>query len=199
MLKWTPVGPRDVDVVLARQRPLAPRLMVGLPDGLEPGDGRRRQARRLRPQQRLEGLGEVAGADPLEVEPGEQPLKTLRLPQVGRQDGRGERLPLVGGPAVTDTGLLELDGADPGLDGPLGQVSIADDLAAALIILEVGVVVDPGGDLGLDGLGQKPASPIPQEVGEHVLAGYQGHDADLGCRLTHGGVLLGLVGHMVCS
>jgi len=26
-----------------------------------------------------------------------------------------------------------------------------------------------------------------------------GHDADLGCRLTHGGVLLGLVGQMVCS
>ena len=38
------VGP-DVDVVLARQRPLAPGLVLVLPDGLEPGDGRGRQPR----------------------------------------------------------------------------------------------------------------------------------------------------------
>ena len=31
-----------------------------------------------------------------------------------------------------------------------------------------------------------------------VLAGGQGHDADVGGRLVHGGVLLGLVGQMVC-
>jgi hypothetical protein len=36
------VGP-DVDVVLAGQRSLTPRLVLLLPDGLEPGDGRRRQ------------------------------------------------------------------------------------------------------------------------------------------------------------
>ena len=106
---------------------------------------------------------------------------------------------LIGGPAVTDPGLLDLDGPDAGLDGPLGEVAVADDLAASLVVLEVGMVVDPGGDLGLDGLGQEASSPVPKEVGKHVLAGDHGHDADLGCRLTHGGVLLGLVGLMVCS
>jgi hypothetical protein len=135
----------------------------------------------------------------LQVEPGQQPLQALGLPQVRRQDGRGERLPLVGGPAVTHPRLLDLDGADAGLDGPLGQAAVADDLAASLVVPEVGVVVDPGGDLGLDGLGQEASSPVPEQVGEHVLAGCQGHDTDLGCTLTHGGVLLGLVGLMVCS
>jgi hypothetical protein len=95
--------------------------------------------------------------------------------------------------------LLDIDGPDAGRDGPLGEVAVANDLAASLVVLEVGVVVDPGGDLGLDGLGQEASSPVPEEVGEHVLAGDQGHDANLGSRLTHGGVLLGLVGHMVCS
>ena len=67
------------------------------------------------------------------------------------------------------------------------------------LVLEVGVVVDPGGDLGLDGLGEHPPGPVPEDLGEDVLAGGQGHDADVGGRLVHGGVLLGLVGHMVCS
>ena len=92
------VGP-DVDVTLARQRPLAPRLMVGLPDGLEPGDGRGREVGGVRPEDRLEGLGEVAGADALEVEPGDQLLQAPGPPQVGGQDGGGELLPLAPGPA----------------------------------------------------------------------------------------------------
>ena len=72
---------------------------------------------------------------------------------------------------------------DAGLDGPLGQVAVADHLAAPGVVLEVGVVVDPGGDLGLDGLGEHAPGPVPEELGEDVLAGGQGHDADVGGRL----------------
>ena len=39
-------------------------------------------------------------------------------------------LPLGRGPAVADPGLLDLDVAQAGLDRPLGQVAVADDLAA---------------------------------------------------------------------
>jgi hypothetical protein len=91
--------------------------------------------------------------------------------------------------------LLDLDFADAGLDRPLGEVAVADDLLPPGLVLEVGMGVDPGGDLGLDGLGQEATCPVPQDVGQHVLARRQWHDADVGCRLAHGGVLLGLVGH----
>ena len=51
------VGP-DMDVSLARQRPPAPRLILALADGLEPGDGGGREPRRVGAEDRLEGLGE---------------------------------------------------------------------------------------------------------------------------------------------
>jgi hypothetical protein len=120
-------------------------------------------------------------------EPGEQPFQAPGLPQIRRQHGRGERLPLVGGPAVTDPWLLNPDGPDTGLGDPLGQVAVADDLAVSLVVHEVGMLVNPGGDLGPDGLGQEASGPVLEEVGEHVRAGCQGHDSDLVCRLTHDG------------
>jgi site-specific DNA recombinase len=193
-----PVGP-DVDVMLPLQRPLRPCLVILLPDGLQAGDGRRREVGGARAEDRREGLGEVAGADALEVQPGDQLLRALGPPQVGGQHGGRERLPLLRGPAVVDTWLLDLNRADAGLDGPPGQAAVADDLLAARGVLEVGMGVDPGGDLGLDGLGQEPSGPVPQQVRQHVLARREGHDADVDGRLGHGGVLLGLVGHSVCS
>ncbi len=45
---------------------------------------------------------------------------------------------------------------------------------------EVGVVAEPGGDLGLDGLGQEPPGPVPQQLGQDVLALGRGQDADIG-------------------
>jgi site-specific DNA recombinase len=193
-----PVGPHG-DVPRARQRPLRPGLVVLLPDGPQTGDGRRREVGGVGAEDRPEGLGEVAGADPLEVEPGDQLLQALGPPQVPGQHGGGELLPLPRGPPVVDPWLLDLDRADAGLDGPLRQVAVADHLAAPVVVLEVGVGVDPGGDLGRDGLGEHPPGPVPEDLGQHVLARREGHDAEVGGRLGHGGVLLGLVGRLVCS
>ena len=103
------------------------------------------------------------------------------------------------GAAIPDPGLLDLERPDAGLDAPLGQMAVADHLLPPGLVLEVGVDVDPGGDLGLDGPGEHPPGPLPEDLGEDVPAGGQGHDADVDGRLVHGGVLLGLVGHMVCS
>jgi hypothetical protein len=77
-------------------------------------------------------------------------------------------------------------------------VAVADHPPAAGFVLEVGVVSDPGGDLGLDGLGEHLAGALPEDLGEDVLAGGHRHDADVDGRLVHGGVLLGLVGRLVC-
>ena len=67
-----------------------------------------------------------------------------------------------------DAGLLDFDGADAGEDRPLGQVAVADDLLASGLVPQVGVVVDPVGDLGLDGLGQEAAGPLAEQVGQGV-------------------------------
>jgi hypothetical protein len=64
-------------------------------------------------------------------------------------------------------------------------------------VFEVGVRLDPGGGLGLDGLGEHPPRPIPEDLGEDVLAGGQPHDVFPGGRLVHSGVLPGRVGQLV--
>ncbi len=190
------VGP-DVDVLLPLQGPLAPGPMFLLPGRLEPGDGVRRESWGVGPKDRLESLGEVAGADPLEVEPRDQFVQALGPPQIGRQDCGCERLPLFGRPSILDPGLLDLDRTEPGEDGPLGVRAVADDLATSGLVLEVGMIVDPGGDLGLDGPGEHLAGSAPEDLGQDVLALGQWHDADLGGRLTHGGVLLDHFGRLV--
>jgi hypothetical protein len=95
----------------------------------------------------------------------DQSLQALGLPQVGRQDRRGERLPLVGAPAVTDARLLDIDGPDAGLDRSLGEVAVADNLPATGLILEVAVLIDPGGNLGLDGFSQATVGTRSEDVG----------------------------------
>jgi hypothetical protein len=50
---------------------------------------------------------------------------------VGRLDGRGDRLPLVGGWAIVNLGLPDPDGADAGLDGPHGQTAVIDQLVTS--------------------------------------------------------------------
>ena len=95
--------------------------------------------------------------------------------------------------------MLDLDRSEAGLDDPLGEMAVADHLLAAGFVLEVGAVSDAGGDLGLDGLGEHPPGAVPEDLGEDVLAGRRGHDADVGGRLVHGEVLLGLVRQLVCS
>src|SRR5271157_5360038 len=58
------------------------------------GTGRRREPRGVRPEDCLEGPGELAGADPLEGEPEDQTLQTHGFPQLGWQDRRGELSPV---------------------------------------------------------------------------------------------------------
>jgi len=43
-------------------------------------------------------------------------------------------LSLVCGAAIPDPRLLDLDGAEAGQDGPLGQVAVRDDLPAACLV-----------------------------------------------------------------
>jgi hypothetical protein len=59
-----------------------------------------------------------------------------------------------------DLRLPDFDVPEAGLDRPPGLVAVANDLASSRLIRDVGVIDDPGGDLGLDGLGQEASSPV---------------------------------------
>ena len=168
--------------------------MFLLPGGFEPRHGAGRESRGVRAEERLEGLGEVASADALEVEPGDQLVEALGPTQVRRQDGGSEHLSLSHRASVLDSWLLDLDRSQAGEDGPLGVRPVADNLATPGLVLEVGVFIDPGGDLGLNGLGEHLACPVSEDFSQDVMALGQWHDSDFRSRLAHGGVLLCLVG-----
>ena len=58
-----------------------------------------------------------------------------------------------------DPGLLDLDIAQAGLDGPPGQVAVVDDLASPGLVLEVGMGLDPGEDFGLEASANNRLAP----------------------------------------
>ena len=60
------VGP-EIQIAPRRQVALGPAFIIVPPIRLQPGDGRGRQARRVRPQQGRQGFGEIAGGNALEV------------------------------------------------------------------------------------------------------------------------------------
>ena len=63
-------------------------------------------------------------------------------------------------------------------------MAVADDLATTVLVPEVGTGVDPGGDFGLDGIGQETPGPVPEDVSQDILSLGQGDDADVGGRLS---------------
>jgi hypothetical protein len=67
-----------------------------------------------------------------------------------------------------DTGLADRDWPQSGLDGPLRLAAVADDQTAAVVIPDVRPVGDPGIDLGLDGVDQEAACPLPEDVRQNV-------------------------------
>src|SRR5262249_28534178 len=89
------------------------------------------------------------------------------------------------------------DWPQAGGNGALGQMAIADDLAAAGGIPAVLVTVDPVGNFGFDGLGEQVLGALAEDVGEDILGLGQWHDPHIDCRLIHGGVLLCRVGTLV--
>src|SRR5262249_49416441 len=101
--------------------------------------------------------------------------------------------------SVADPGLADLHGPDPRGDRAGGQVTVADDLAMAVVIEAVLVVVDPLGHFGVDGLGQELLGSGPEDVGEDVGGTGQWHSTKFVGTVNHGGVLLGLVGPLVDS
>ncbi|MEY9405389.1 hypothetical protein ABIF79_011828 [Bradyrhizobium japonicum] len=74
------IGP-DVDIATRRQIASLPAFVLDLPIGLQAGDHRRRQVRRILAEQRRERLLEVAGRDAAQIEDRDQGIQALRPPR----------------------------------------------------------------------------------------------------------------------
>ena len=123
------VGP-DLGITPALDGSPPQGLEIPLPGCLEVGDGSGRESCRIRAEDRLDGLGQVAGADPGEVEPGDQLVEALGPLQVRRQDRRGEPDALSRRPAVVDAGLSDREVADARLDVAPREIAVASTASA---------------------------------------------------------------------
>ena len=161
----------EVDVALAGQTAPLPGSQLGLPGLFQPADGRRRQTRRVRPEQRAQGLGEVTTRDALQIKPWQELLERASPAQIARQDRRGELdLGAAGGRAtVAHPGLTHCDRPDPGLDRALRQETITHQAPAAGVVDQLGMSREERLDLGFDRLGQQRARPVPQHLGQRIL------------------------------
>ena len=163
------VGP-DIDIAAGGEIALLPVLMLLLPGFGQASHGRCRQARRLRPEQRRQRLGELAGGHALQVEPGQQLLEVLRAAQVGRQDRRGEPDGLTTfRSTVTHLGPADLDRANAGLDLPLWRMTIAHEPPPAPLVDQTRMGGEEHLDLGLDGLHQHAPGALAQHGQQRIV------------------------------
>jgi len=140
----------------------------------------------------LQCLGEVAGADAFEIQPGDQCVDALDLTQIRRKNIRGEPITFIFRPTIMHTRHLYPHGPHAGDDGSLLGMTVANHLAVAAWIEMMCMVVDPSRGLGLDGLDKHLESPMSQHIGQwimHLGAGRWQHKR-FGGKVLHGGVLL---------
>ena len=161
----------DIDVAPGRQIAFLPVIVLVDPGLLQPGDRRRRQARRILAEKRSKRLLEIAGRDALQVKDRDQHLQAARAPRVGRQDrGRKADAPGILGvrATVAHARLAHRDRADAGHDLALRQMPVTNHAAAAVVGLEIGMLGEEFGHLGLDGLGEQAARAVAQHFGERI-------------------------------
>ena len=180
------VGP-EIDVASGGEIAPLPAFVLVLPARRQPPHGRRREARRLGPEQRRQRLGELARRYTLQVKPGQELLNVLGPAQVGRQDRRGEP----DRPAVSDTAAVaqlrsaNLERADPGLEPALGRMSVAHQAAPTVLVHEHSMGGEERLDLGLDRLRQHPPGALAQHGQQRIV-----HDARSWPRQGNDGILL---------
>ncbi len=156
----------QVDIVAARQIATTERGGLILPLRREPGDRRCRQPG-TGAEELLQGRGEIAARQPVQVQQ-RQHLGHLRgLARPGRQDRRGEPL------AFTSVGIdtFVVDPRGPHLHRTgCGQhlarlvVAVADHQSVAVVIALVSELRHVGGDLGLQRRGQHLPSAITDNL-----------------------------------
>jgi hypothetical protein len=164
-----PVGP-DVDVAPGGEIAPLPAPMILLPRAHQATDRGRRQARRVRAQQRRERVPELPGGDALQVQPGQQLLDVPGAPQIGRQDGRGEADARgITGATIVHTRPPDLDRSDPRLDLTPRCVAVAHQAPASLVVDQIVMGGEKARHLGLDRVAQHPPCPLAQHAQQRIV------------------------------
>jgi hypothetical protein len=161
-----------MDVPAGREIALLPALVLRLPLGRQPRDHARRQVGRILAKKGSERLLEVAGGDAAQIEDGQQGVEAPRAAGPLRQDVRREPDLLAARhvrSAVSDLRAPEIEGADPGLDLPLGSVPVPNDALPTIRKPLLGEPVEKGLDLGFERGHEHPARTFPGDLGERVL------------------------------
>ncbi len=116
-----------------RQIALPPSPIFVLPLALEAPDHRRAEVGRVLAEQGGEGLLEIAGGNPAQIENRQQRVQALGAPRPFGQDVRREAkaLPRSGG-AIAGLRLLHFDRADSGLDRANRIMPVANHPLAAI-------------------------------------------------------------------
>src|SRR6516162_372882 len=145
------------------------------PHLLEADDGRCRQTWRVADEGRQHFL-EVAGRDSLQVEDGDQHLKTLRSPRVSRQDRwRVSDALAFARCTVAHPRLANGDRADAGHDVALWKMAMTHHALMARLGLEIRMLCEKLSNLRLDRLSQQrtraAAQDLCQGVGEDPWLG----------------------------
>ena len=99
-------------------------------------------------------------------------LQATRWPRIGRRDCRREPdAPRIvsGNTAISHARLTHGDRTDAGHHLALGQMPVANDADPSIVGLQIGMLGEELGDLGLDSLSQKGARPIAQNLGKRIL------------------------------
>jgi hypothetical protein len=112
--------------------------------------------------------------DALQVQDRQQRLDRPGAAHVGRQD-RWREADAVGivsrRPAIAHAWLTHGDRTDAGHHLALGQMAMANHPGAAILGLQIRMLGEETGDLGLDGLREQGTGPVAQDFGELVVEG----------------------------
>ena len=179
------IGP-EIDIAPGRQVALLPALVLGLPVAPQPGDHRRREVRGVLAEESGERFLEVAGRDPAQVQDRQQRVDAPAAPCPARQNPRREADPIAGRGAVAHLHPPHLDRADPGLDGPLRAIAVADDAGPPIGEPLVRHRRQEGFGLRLDRLGEQAPRTCAQHCGQWVIDRLGLRETDNGAILVHG-------------
>jgi hypothetical protein len=107
---------------------------------------------------------------PGSIKPGQQLFDILGPPQIGWQHRRGEpNGRRITGTSIANSWPLYLDRAYARLDPTLRRMTVANDPFATLVVNQIGMALDEGVDLSLDGLHQHPSRSFPQNTEQRII------------------------------